>query len=92
LIKEELGVIPIPGPRNPRSGELKWLIHWLNNLRKRLKRMINLKRDTSPNKLLEDKVYYNIIKAIESICNELKSSEYEYARFIADLLLEIGGA
>ena len=89
-IKEELGVTPVPWPRNPRSGELKWLIHWLNNLRKRLKRMIKLKRDTSPNKLLKDKVYCNIIRAIETICNELKNSEYEYTRFIAELLLEIG--
>jgi len=35
--------------------------------------MTKLKRDTSSNKLLENKVYYNIIRAIEDICNELRS-------------------
>lgn len=89
-IKNVLGVTPVPWPRNPRGGELSWLIHWLNNLRKRLKRLIKLKRDTSPDKILEDKVYCNIIKAIETICRELQGSKSEYARLIASLLLEIG--
>ncbi|MHA1268916.1 MAG: hypothetical protein ACTSPY_03945, partial [Candidatus Helarchaeota archaeon] len=49
-----------------------------------------LKRDTSPAKMVKDKVYCNIIRAIESICTELKKSGSEYARLIAGLLLEIG--
>ncbi|MHA1253544.1 MAG: hypothetical protein ACTSRP_26455 [Candidatus Helarchaeota archaeon] len=65
------------------------MIHWLNNLRKRLKRLIKLKRYRSPDKILEDKVYCNIIKAIETIRKELQGSESEYARLIAILLLEI---
>ena len=89
-IKDELKVTPIQWPRNPRSGELNWSIHWFNNLRKRLRRLIKLKRDTSPDKLLKDKVYCNIVKAVETIYKELRGSETEYAQYIANLFLEIG--
>ena len=89
-IKQNLKVEPIVWPRNPRGGELKMLLHWLENLRKRFRRLKKLKRNTSPDALLKDKVYCNIIKAIEWICTELQASEYDYAKFIANYLLEIG--
>jgi len=52
--------------------------------------LIKLKRDTSPDKLLKDKVYCNIVKAVETIYKELRGSETEYAQYIANLFLEIG--
>ena len=88
-IKSHLGVDPIPLPRNPHGSELKWLIHWLENLRKRLRRLKKLKRDTSPDKLLEDKVYLKTISAIKTICGHLKSSDSNYAKFISSILLNI---
>lgn len=89
-IKQNLKADPIPWPKNPRGGELEWLIHWLENLRKRLRRLTKLKCDTSPDKILEDKVYRNIIGAIETICRHLQTSKSAYARLISSLLLELG--
>lgn len=89
-IEQELKVTPFPWPRNPRGGELQWLIHWLENLRKRLRRLTKLKRDTSPGEMLKDKVYCDIIEAIKTICNDLKSSKSDYARLISRIFLEIG--
>jgi hypothetical protein len=89
-IKNYLGVDPIPWPKNPRGGELKWLIHWLENLRKRFRRLKKLKRNTSPDKLLEDKVYRRSIEAIKTICAHLQSSDSNYAKFISSILLDIG--
>ena len=89
-IKQNLKIEPVVWPRNQHGGELEMLLHWLENLRKRFRRLKKLKRNTSPDALLKDKVYCNIIKAIEWICTELQASEYDYAKFIANYLLKIG--
>ena len=89
-IYDKLGVMPIPWPRNPRSGEMEQLLHWLENLRKRFRRLKKLNRDTSPAALLKDIPYSKIIQVVETICKKLRQSGSNYAKVVASFYLEVG--
>ncbi len=89
-IHDELQVMPIPWPRNPRGGEMKPLLHWLENLRKRFRRLKQLNRDTSPAALLKDIPYSKMLEVIQAICKELQQSGSNYAKVVASFLLEVG--
>jgi len=89
-IDEKLKVPPIPWPRNPREGEMRYLIHWLENLRLRFRFLKKSGANISPDGLLKDEAYVGIIEKIETICEYLCKNGSEYAQFIGTLLLEIG--
>ncbi|MHA1358089.1 MAG: transposase [Candidatus Helarchaeota archaeon] len=89
-IHDKLQVMPIPWPRNPRGGEMEPLLHWLENLRKRFRRLKKLQRDTSPAALLTDIPYAKILEVIETICRKYVQSGSNYAKVVASFYLEIG--
>lgn len=89
-IHDQLHVMPIPWPRNPRGGEMELLLHWLENLRKRFRRLKQLKRDTNPEALLKDKPYAKMLQVIQVICQELQQHGSNYAQVVASFFLEVG--
>jgi len=89
-IHDQLQVMPIPWPRNPRGGEMEPFLHWLENMRKRFRRLKQLKRDTSPDALLKDKPYTKMLQVIQTICQELQQFGSNYAQVVASFFLEVG--